>query len=195
MLIFHKSRIRNRRKSGFTIVELLVATSLFIVVVTIASSLIIAATKTQRVILNFAGITQNTSLALEGMAREIRNTSSALVSQSSINDIRFKVYNPDTGNVDVIVYSQGTYNGISYVQRQVNGGSQVFITGDQANVTRLEFYCIDDNWNGTFNPNPPFSPALCNGRPVSKILIFMDVQSVGDARSKKSFQTVVAPRH
>ena len=176
---------------GFTIVELLVATSLFIVVVTIASSLIIAATKTQRVILNFAGITQNASLVLEGMARELRNTSSSLVSQSSVNDIRFKVYNPN-GNVDVIVYTTDTCptcNGLRSVQRQVNGGNQVFITGDQANVTRLEFYCIDDSWNGSFPPLP------CSFRPVSKILIFMDVQSVGDARSKKSFQTVVVPRH
>jgi len=62
-------------KKGFTLVELLVAMGLFVIFITIASGGFIRALRTQRNIVALIAANENTSLALEQMAREIRTGS------------------------------------------------------------------------------------------------------------------------
>lgn len=59
-------------KNGFTIVELLVAMSLFLTVTGIATAGFIKAIRSQRAISNLIEVDNNASLTLEQMAREVR---------------------------------------------------------------------------------------------------------------------------
>lgn len=59
-------------KSGFTLVEFLVAAALFLVVVTVASGGFIQALRTQRNLVALMAVNDNASLSLEQMAREMR---------------------------------------------------------------------------------------------------------------------------
>lgn len=60
------------KKSGFTIVELLVAMSLFLILVAVATGTFIQTLKTQRVITELTAANDNATQTMEQMAREIR---------------------------------------------------------------------------------------------------------------------------
>ncbi len=63
---------RGKLCGGFTIVELLVAMSIFIVLTTIATGAFIQALRSERRLLALMSVTNNVSLVLEQMTREIR---------------------------------------------------------------------------------------------------------------------------
>jgi prepilin-type N-terminal cleavage/methylation domain-containing protein len=60
------------KRSGFTLVELLVAIALFSIVVVIASSGFVSALRTQRQVASLISTQSNMTLVLEQMAREVR---------------------------------------------------------------------------------------------------------------------------
>ncbi len=60
------------RRSGFTIIELMMALSLFAVIASIASGVFIRSLRTQRSAVALIAATSNAGLALEQMAREMR---------------------------------------------------------------------------------------------------------------------------
>ncbi len=59
-------------KNGFTMVETLVASALFLTVLTITTSTFLISLRTQRFLLASVNATENISYALEVMGREIR---------------------------------------------------------------------------------------------------------------------------
>lgn len=66
----------NQRKyksqKGFTMIELLVAMSLFVVVISIASGIFVNSLRTQKALVDLLAVNDNASLVIEQMAREIR---------------------------------------------------------------------------------------------------------------------------
>ena len=69
MKYFSRFKIHNK---AFTLVELLVAMSLFLILIGIATSGFIRVLRTQRAIVELMTINDNAVLTLEQMAREIR---------------------------------------------------------------------------------------------------------------------------
>ena len=67
----HESCIMNQRR-GFTIIELMVAMSLFVIVVGIASGVFIRSLRTQRSLVSLMAANDNASQTLEQMTREMR---------------------------------------------------------------------------------------------------------------------------
>ncbi len=60
---------------GFTLIEFIVASAIFLLLVSIASSIFIQALRTQRLISNFSTAINNASFSVETIAREIRTGS------------------------------------------------------------------------------------------------------------------------
>lgn len=75
-------RILSASSHGFTIIELMVAMSLFVIVVGIASGTFVNSLRTQRNVVGLMAANDNASLTLEQMSREIR-TGSAFVGAGS----------------------------------------------------------------------------------------------------------------
>lgn len=69
MRIFPKNK---KSESGFTIVELLVAMSIFVIILTIAVGVFVSALRNQRLLTEQMAVNNNAALVLEQMAREMR---------------------------------------------------------------------------------------------------------------------------
>jgi len=67
-----KKIIFRNYRNGFTQIEFLVAMALFLILITVAVSGFIRALRTQKIIIELMAANDNTSLALEQVAREIR---------------------------------------------------------------------------------------------------------------------------
>jgi len=64
--------IKLKANNGFTLVELIVAMSVFIIAITIAVGAFVRALRTQRMVNSLLSVNSNASLVIEQMAREIR---------------------------------------------------------------------------------------------------------------------------
>ena len=62
----------DKKRSGFTMVELIVAMSVFIIAITIAVGSFVRVIRTQRIVNHLMGINSDASLTIEQIAREIR---------------------------------------------------------------------------------------------------------------------------
>lgn len=59
-------------QKGFTMIELLVAMSLFVIVISIASGIFVYSLRTQKALVDLLAVNDNASLVIEQMAREVR---------------------------------------------------------------------------------------------------------------------------
>ncbi len=82
--------INQKLNRGFTLIELVIASSLFMIVALIASGAFVESLKNQRDVRDLTSANNNASQALEAMAREIR-TGQDFVS-STASELNFKNY-------------------------------------------------------------------------------------------------------
>lgn len=127
------------KKNGFTLIELIVATFIFSILMMLAGGSIVSALNLQRQALNIKKVEENGKFILELMTRELRvanpiNTPDNTCSGSGVFVINFQ--HPVNGTIE---YS---LNG-SQVQRRVNGVDTI-ISNPDIEVTRLIF-CITGN--------------------------------------------------
>ncbi len=134
-----------RRKSGagFTLIELMVALSVFIIVTTIAVGGFVSALRSQRQVAALISANNNVSLALEQMAREIRtgrNFCDSFMTECFLPDV-LKFY---TAQGELITYRKGNdpISG-SFIERGVSSDFQR-ITGIGAFVWSLNFFVKGD---------------------------------------------------
>ncbi len=144
--------ISKNKKSGFTIVELLVAMSIFIILVTIATGAFIQALRSERRLLALMSVSNNVSLVLEQMTREIRTgylfsaggTELSFSSAASVGDI---TYNLNGGkiqrnNQDVTASNVSVSNLRFIVSR----------SGDVCNPWRVTILATVNAFPATVNP-------------------------------------------
>jgi prepilin-type N-terminal cleavage/methylation domain-containing protein len=118
-----------RGKSGFTIVEFMVAIGLFSVIVSIAVGGLANAIRTQRQIAALIAANSNVSFALEQMARDIR-TGSAFTTTGSGSELDF---------TDPYGQSVAYRLNAGKVEKNAGDGNFQAITGDNAVVQYLNF--------------------------------------------------------
>ena len=118
---------------GFTLMELMIATSLFVILIAIASGAFINTLRAQRIITNLSESMNNVALAIEQIAREIR--------------VGFSF----EGGGKILEFINSSGNGVTYELRQQqdsdnsgiwrceNGSDCEFITSPEVNIDRLEF--------------------------------------------------------
>lgn len=122
-------------KSGFTLVELLVAMTLFITVVGVSGAIFIRSLRSQRILVDLIAVNDNASLAIEQMAREIRLGSNFTA--------------PAPGRLDFVNAFGQTIsyrlNSVSEaLERQVNAGTFEPITGANVRIKRLTLTLVGE---------------------------------------------------
>ncbi|MBI3046374.1 MAG: prepilin-type N-terminal cleavage/methylation domain-containing protein [Candidatus Harrisonbacteria bacterium] len=154
------------KNSGFTIVELLVAITLFSVIVAIATGTFIQALRTQRGAAGLIAANSNASLAIEQISREIRTGRAFSLSGGVLN------------------FTNAKEQAVSYrlnnesIERIV-GGEAGIITAANAKVAKLNFILAGES--------------STDGLPT-KITVILEIGAPEAAGAKINLQTTVSSR-
>lgn len=118
------------QEKGFTMVELLVAMSLFMVFVVIASGSFVRALRTQRAVVSLIAANDNGSLSIEQMTREIRTGFGFSLTG---NDLNFT-----NANGTQITYRLN--NSTNIIEKGEEGDNFKPITATNVRINKLNFY-------------------------------------------------------
>ena len=126
-------------KNGFTIVELLIAMTLFTVPIGITSGVFIQSLRTQRNLTALIAANSNASLTIEQIAREARTGKDFCVDANS-------PCRTDAGVYKEIIFTNTKNEKVKYeliapsIMRSINGQTPIPMTADNVNVQTLSFY-------------------------------------------------------
>ncbi len=115
-----------QKSQGFTIIEMLVSTTIFLIVLTITTSLFLVNVRTQRYLLASVNASENISYAIEVMGREIRTGKNFSLNNNSLSFLNTKN--------ETVKYSLIN----DRVKREVGGQSE-FLTSEDIEVMDLNF--------------------------------------------------------
>jgi four helix bundle protein len=146
-----KSYILNS-KNGFTMVELLVAMSLFIIFVVISSGSFIRALRIQRAIVALIAANDNASLSIEQMAREIRTGTDF---SSANSNLTFT-------NAKSIQVTYQLNSETMTIERGEDGSNFKPITATNVKINKLNFYLRGHQAGDGF---PPRITVVLNAAP------------------------------
>jgi len=173
------------RSKGFTIVEMLVAMSLFTVIISITTSIFIRSLRTQRYANALLAANSNASLAMEQMARDIRTGSKFCQDTGSVTDCG----NIINGAYEKLSFSSATRGTITYARDASSGaltqtiyGKEAPITASNVTVKKLSFY-VQGN--------------ILNDSQAARITIVLQISAPGTpfADSAINLQTTVSSRN
>ena len=154
------------KNSGFTIVELLVAITLFLVITAIGSGTFIQSLRTQRGVTSLIAANSNASLAMEQIAREMRTGQNFSLIGEELSFVNAKSQS--------VIYRLKN----EAIERIVNGESGL-ITASNVKIFRLNFILAGEN--------------PTDGLPT-KITIVLGIGASGAADAKINLQTTVSSR-
>jgi prepilin-type N-terminal cleavage/methylation domain-containing protein len=172
------NKIKNQ-KSGFTLIELMVATSIFMMIMLMAMGSIVvsgnASKRTQK--LRYA--MDNVNFALESMTRSIRMGTNY---EETSKGISFLLDSELDGESQKIEYFLGTEgNGYNSLYRSVDGGPAVKIVSSDVNVEKLDFNIKGNGEN--------------DGSPSVYILMKGTVNIKGQENTSFAIQTMASQRN
>ena len=159
------------KRSGFTVVELLVAMTVFAVVITIATGSFIRALRTQQGTAALIAVNDNANLTLEQMAREIRTGQNFTSPNPQQLDFTSALAHQITYRLDLINQA---------IERTDNGVARP-ITASNVKVKQLSFVLIGDQ--------------LTDGRPprvTITLTVGTDARNLQDVTA--TLQTTVSSR-
>ena len=126
-----KMNQESRNSSGFTLVELVVAMSVFVVAITFASGIFIQGIQSQRNVTKLIVVNNEMSVALERIAREVRV--GYMFNAPSLNELTFRIQGEDGEDEKHVTYSL-----VDGVVSRDDGVSRD-LTGRNVEVTDLKF--------------------------------------------------------
>ncbi len=139
-------------QEGYLLIELLVALTLFSVIILIAVGSFVNALKTQRQITALAGAENNLDTVLEQMAREIRTGSSFNINpnnSSNYGTYQFLAFTGAQGN-RIKYYLQGAT--LEKRDSNINDGQPLDITGGNVNVQYFNVVLFGNDTGDQWNP-------------------------------------------
>lgn len=148
----------NEKKSGFTIIELLVAMSIFVILTTIVAGAFIQSLRSERRLVALMSVSNNVGLTLEQITREIRTGYKFSSGGANLS------FSSAAGNISYSLVG-------NKIQRSIGGGGAQDVTADNVSVTSLNFivsregqaamnYCTP--WRVTIVMTVSAAPAVAN---------------------------------
>ena len=128
-----KTFVVSDRSGGFTVIELLVAMSVFIILISIVSGVFVSSLRTQRMAVALIAANNNASLTMEQMAREMRT--GTLFSQTSEKEI---IFTNARGELTAYHWNNSA-PGEEYIERSINNETPKKLTADNVWVKNLNF--------------------------------------------------------
>lgn len=120
------------RLRGFTLIELMVALSLFVIVLGISSSIFIRSLRSQRAIVSLIAVNDNSSLAVEQMAREIRTGYNLSTNIPASDQLDFT-------NAFGLAITYKLNSATKAIERKEGTGAFAPITGSNVRIEKLKF--------------------------------------------------------
>lgn len=167
-----KFGVTSRSKGGFTLIEMMVAVSVFIVIITISLTSILNVSNVQRKITSFRAVNDNLNFAIEKMAREIR-TGDAYCAQSCSSPSSFNFTNSDGKLVKYSLIDKK-------IEVSYDGGDFLPMTSSKVTVENLLFIVKGDGPDGL----QPLVSIIINGYAGKKETV----------KSRLNIQTTVSQR-
>ncbi len=135
-----------KAQKGFTIVELLIAMTLFTVLIGITSGAFIQSLRTQKNLTALIAANSNASITIEQIAREARTGKDFCIGANSPCIISAGVYKE-------LIFTNAKNEKVKYeliapsIMRSINSQTPIPVTADNVNMQILSFY-IDGNQPG-----------------------------------------------
>jgi prepilin-type N-terminal cleavage/methylation domain-containing protein len=124
-------------RGGFTLVELLVAITLFAIAISVAVGGFVRALRTQRQLISLIAANSNVSLAMEQMAREMRTGKNFNCTNGARYCDELLFTDADGETVEYGLSDEGV------LTRKVNDGVREHFTAEQVRVAYLHFFVPD----------------------------------------------------
>ncbi len=167
---------KSKVKTGFTIIELLVAMTLFLVLMGIVTGGFIRSLRTQRAIVALMEVNDNVSLSLEQMAREIRTG----YNFSKVSDSELQFTNAYGIPVFYRLY-QGTIE--RGTEEQPLQKIYKKITADTVMIKNFHIELLGNNPGDGYPPRITISLSATSANPgIQKMNIFTSIQTTISAR-------------
>ncbi len=126
-------------KRGFTLVELMVAISVFSVAVTLSTGAFVRAIKTQRILTHLMSVNSNSSLVIEQLAREIRTGYNFSLARTNSPDCDDTITFTRSRDNTLTTYRWSGTESHSIEKNEGANGLFVSITASNVSVNRLCF--------------------------------------------------------
>ncbi|HZS42645.1 MAG TPA: prepilin-type N-terminal cleavage/methylation domain-containing protein [Candidatus Paceibacterota bacterium] len=171
----NKLKVKNKKLKvrGFTLIELMVASTIFIIVMVIAISSVLNIINVNRKAQSLNSIMTNLSFALESMVRDVREGSGycatgsygcpSAVNTSSISFTNYLsqqvIYSYCGPNTSSVYCPQSQANG--YISKSINGAAASVITAPEVNITNMLFSI---RGNGSSDGQQPIILLIIQGK-------------------------------
>ena len=136
---------KNKKQSGFTIVEVLVTSLIFSIIAITISAIFVQIINLQRRGISIQKIQTNSLFVLEMMSRDIRVSKIANQESPNCSLTTITITHPSK---DVIVYR--ATNG--FIEKSESGGAFVAISGSDVNFSRMNFCVTGSGTNDNQTP-------------------------------------------
>ena len=144
MIMFIKqSTIEQKKQKGFTLIEMLVAVSIFVIVAFIVTTVFISAMAAYRKSQDIKRVMENLNFALDSMALDIREGKEHVKDSNGSLTVKFK----DAGNNTVTnIYSLVVDNNKGRVKKTISGsGQESYLTSEEVDINKLSFSVFGEN--------------------------------------------------
>jgi prepilin-type N-terminal cleavage/methylation domain-containing protein len=153
MLKRYKKQFTRDKRSGFTLVELLTAVSIFTIIMTISMGSILGIFDANRKTRTLKTAVTNLNIALESMSKEMRygknyhcgSGTLTLPQNCPAGDTLFSFLSSDNEQITYRLNNQS-------IERSINGGPYFRMTAPEVIIEDLKFHTIGAGTNNTLQP-------------------------------------------
>lgn len=136
----------SKMKKGFTLIEIMVSVSIFLVVMTVSMGSILSVINANRQTSSLKSVMDNLSFVLESMSREIRfghsyNCVGAGDAPNCVNGNGAFAFVSSDGRAIQYTFDPST----SSIKQSINGSSPAPLTGPDVKITSVKFFVVGAN--------------------------------------------------